>query len=76
MGLQPSQFYLAFTRRICGEERVGCGEGEEPAKIGPKTIRCDGEIGNLLGRRMIAFLGCQRHLAGQSTFGSSPIGKK
>jgi len=26
----PSQFYLAFARLICGEERVGCGEKEEP----------------------------------------------
>jgi len=42
MGLQPFQFYLAFARRPDGEERVGCGEGEEPAKTGPKTIRCDG----------------------------------
>jgi len=37
----PSQFYLAFARRPDGEERVGCGEGEEPAKTGPKTIRWD-----------------------------------
>jgi hypothetical protein len=36
MDLQPSQFYLAFARRICREERVGCVE-EDPANTGPKT---------------------------------------
>jgi len=58
------------------EERVGCGKGEKPAKTGLKTIRCDGKVGSLPRQRTIAFLGCQRHLAGQSTFGSSSIGKR
>ena len=40
----PSQFYLAFARLHDGEERVGRGEGEEPAKTGPKPSAATAEI--------------------------------
>ena len=50
-----------------GRVLVGGGTCQDRAK----TIRCDGEVGSLLGWRMIAFLGCQTHLAGLSSFGSS-----
>jgi hypothetical protein len=34
-----------------------------------KTIRCDGEVGSSPGESWIAFLGCQKHLAGFSILG-------
>ena len=41
-GLNTSERRGRARRPGWREERVGCGEGEEPAKTGPKTIRCDG----------------------------------
>jgi len=68
MGLMPPSSIWRLRARICREERIGFGEEEEPAKTGPKTIRCDGEVSSLPGWGMIAFLGCQLYLAGDRTF--------
>jgi len=35
--------------RALGEERVGCGEGEEPAKTGPKPSTATAEISGQAG---------------------------
>jgi len=47
-GLNTSERRGRARRPGWWEERVRCGEGEEPAKTGPKNIRWDGEVDSLL----------------------------